>query len=38
MSDARRALGGSDGSDVIVDVDRQREALSINVRREAVRR
>jgi hypothetical protein len=37
MSDARRALGGSDGSDVIVDVDRQREALSINVRREAVR-
>jgi protocatechuate 3,4-dioxygenase beta subunit len=38
MSDARRALGGSDGSDVIIDVDRQREALSINVRREAVRR
>ena len=38
MSDARRALGGTDGSDVIVDIDRQREALSINVRREAVRR
>ncbi|HKO90425.1 MAG TPA: PDZ domain-containing protein, partial [Polyangiaceae bacterium] len=37
MSDARRALGGSDGSDVIVDLERRGEALSINVRREAVR-
>jgi hypothetical protein len=38
MADARGYLGGSDGSDVIVEVDRSGEWLSLNVRREAVRR
>ncbi len=38
MTEARRYLGGSDGSDVIVELDRDGEWLSVNVRREAVRR
>jgi S1-C subfamily serine protease len=38
MAEARRYLGGSDGSDVIVELDRAGEWLSLNVRREAVRR
>lgn len=38
MAEARRYLGGSDGSDVIVELDRDGEWLSVNVRREAVRR
>jgi protocatechuate 3,4-dioxygenase beta subunit len=38
MAEARRYLGGSDGSDVIVELDRDGEWLSLDVRREAVRR
>ncbi|MEY2935654.1 MAG: hypothetical protein RL033_6403, partial [Pseudomonadota bacterium] len=38
MAEARRHLGGSEGSDVIVEVEREDEMLSLNVRREAVRR
>jgi len=38
MAEARRYLGGSDGSDVIVELDRDGEWLSLNVRREAVHR
>lgn len=38
MAEARRYLGGNDGSDVIVEVEREDELLSLNVRREAVRR
>lgn len=37
MADARRRLGGSDGSDVIIEVERAGEPLSMRVRREAVR-
>jgi hypothetical protein len=38
MTDARRRLSGNEGSDVILDLTRATEPLSINVRREAVRR
>jgi hypothetical protein len=38
MAEARRYLGGNEGSDVIVEVEREEEMLSLNVRREAVRR
>jgi hypothetical protein len=38
MAEARRHLGGSDGSDVIIELDRDGEWLSLDVRREAVRR
>jgi hypothetical protein len=38
MAEARRYLGGSEGSDVIVELDRDGEWLSLNVRREAVHR
>jgi len=38
MAEARRYLGGSDGSDVIIELDRDGEWLSLNVRREAMRR
>jgi Carboxypeptidase regulatory-like domain/PDZ domain len=38
MAEARRYLGGNDGSDVIIELDRDGEWLSLNVRREAVRR
>jgi hypothetical protein len=38
MAEARRYLGGGDGSDVIVELDRNGEWLSLNVRREAVKR
>jgi hypothetical protein len=38
MAEARRHLGGSEGSDVIIEVERDDEMLSLNVRREAVRR
>jgi carboxypeptidase family protein/PDZ domain-containing protein len=38
MSDARRRLGGSNGSDVVIELDRQGEFLSLRVRRQAVRR
>jgi C-terminal processing protease CtpA/Prc len=37
MGDARRRLGGNDGSDVIIEVERAGEPLSLRVRREAVR-
>jgi regulator of sigma E protease len=37
MADGRRRLGGSDGSDVIIEVERGGEPLSVRVRREAVR-
>ncbi len=38
MADARRWLGGNDGSDVIVEVWRGEELLTLRVRREPVRR
>jgi len=38
MVEARRYLGGNDGSDVIIELDRNGEWLSLDVRREAVRR
>lgn len=38
MTEARRYLSGNDGSDVIIELDREGEWLSLNVRREAVRR
>jgi membrane-associated protease RseP (regulator of RpoE activity) len=38
MAEARRHLGGSEGSDVIVEVERADGLLSLDVRREAVRR
>jgi protocatechuate 3,4-dioxygenase beta subunit len=38
MAEARRYLGGSEGSDVIVELERDGEWLSLDVRREAVRR
>jgi hypothetical protein len=38
MSMTRRLLGGSDASDVIVEVERGAESLSLRVRREPVRR
>jgi S1-C subfamily serine protease len=38
MAEARRRLGGNAASDVIIDVERDEELLSLNVRREAVRR
>jgi hypothetical protein len=37
MGDARRRLGGSDGSDVIIEVERAGDPLTLRVRREAVR-
>jgi Carboxypeptidase regulatory-like domain/PDZ domain len=37
MKDARAMLGGSDGSDVILELDRQGESAFVRVRREAVR-
>jgi hypothetical protein len=37
MADARALLGGSDGSDVILELGRDGEALLVRVRREAVR-
>lgn len=37
MGDVRRRLGGNDGSDVIIEVERAGEPLSVRVRREAVR-
>ncbi len=38
MAEARRNLGGSEASDVIIEIERDGELLSLNVRREAVRR
>jgi S1-C subfamily serine protease len=37
MTDARELLGGSEGSDVILELERDGEALFVRVRREAVR-
>jgi hypothetical protein len=37
MADARQLLGGSEGSDVILELDRDAEAIVVRVRREAVR-
>jgi hypothetical protein len=37
MSDARRRLGGSDGSDVIIELGRDGEPVAVRVRREPVR-
>ncbi len=36
MADVRRRLGGSDGSDVIIDIERDAVPLSVRVRREPV--
>lgn len=38
MLEARRLLGGSDGSDVVLELERNGEGVSLRVRREAVRR
>jgi carboxypeptidase family protein/PDZ domain-containing protein len=38
MTEARRRLGGADGSDVVVELERDGEPLSLRVRRQQVRR
>jgi hypothetical protein len=38
MAEARRALGGSAGSEVILELERDGELLSLRVRRELIRR
>jgi hypothetical protein len=37
MAEAREALGGSQGSDVILELERDGESELLRVRREAVR-